>query len=118
MGAVFTVLFTRGLFLSSFLENVLFAGYMAILLLLGNWYYLTKAFFGLIYRSSKLWVYPTIAGVLFMVHAYYAAYQLQSEWVTVNSEGEFPYTLIFIPIGGLSVFVCTAIVNWFYLDGI
>jgi hypothetical protein len=70
--------------------------------MVGSGYLITTAIFGVLWRSTKAWVYPAIAATLFIVHVQFFA------------TGWDPSTKVPVQIGGACiVFVCTVAGNHF-----
>jgi hypothetical protein len=66
--------------------------------LFGSGFFLTTAIFGAFWRSNRLWVYPSIAAALFVVHLQFAA----SGW---TQREKAPIQLF----GAAIIFLCTLV---------
>jgi hypothetical protein len=65
-------------------------------------YYVTTAFFGVIWRSTKPWVYPTISLSLFVVHTHIVFMRMNPDITPEGRAMELPFAL-----GGAGiVFLC------------
>jgi len=82
-------------------------GVGAILFLHG--YYLTTALAGVVWRSTKLWVYPTIAAALFVIHTHIVFARLRPDISSSGRAAELP----FATVGACAVFGCALIGNCF-----
>lgn len=81
----------------NFLNDLLFASVSAaVVFMVGTGYLLTTAVFGVIWRSERSWVYPTIAAALFLIHYEF----FDPAW-------KLPFRVQFEAGGALIVFVCT-----------
>jgi hypothetical protein len=70
--------------------------------MVGSGYLLTTALVGVVWRSARPWVYPTIAAALFVIHVQFFA----TGW-TLPTRAP-------VQMGGASiVFACAFIGNWF-----
>ncbi len=56
-------------------------------------YYVTTAFFGVIWRSAKTWVYPTMIAALFVFHTHIVFMRLGSDLTPEARAMEFPFAL-------------------------
>jgi hypothetical protein len=67
-----------------------------------NGYYVTTAFFGVVWRSAKRWLYPAITAALFMVHAHIVFLRGKPDFTPEARAMELPFLL-----GGVCiVFAC------------
>jgi hypothetical protein len=71
-------------------------------------YYLTRVFFGVIWRSQTRWAYPALAAALFVAHMSFAFFGLRSDTNPVPWAIEVP----FIAGGACVVFACAFAGNW------
>jgi hypothetical protein len=71
-------------------------------------YYLTTALFGVVWRSRRPWVYPTIAATLFLAHTFFIFHGLGPD---MSSQGK-AMVLPFLAGGGCIVFGCALAGNW------
>lgn len=77
-------------------------GVVVAVFLFLNGYYLTTAFFGVISRSTKIWVYPTIAAALFIFHTHIVFMRAGAGFTPQTRAMELPFAL-----GGVGiVFSC------------
>jgi hypothetical protein len=65
-------------------------------------YYLTRAFFGVIWRSQTLWAYPALAAALFVAHMHFAFVRLKPDLSPMGRATELP----FLAGGACVVFAC------------
>jgi hypothetical protein len=65
---------------------------VAIVLFLHG-YYVTTAFFGVVWRSAKTWVYPTITPALFVFHTHIVFMRLGSDFTPEARAMELPFAL-------------------------
>ena len=71
-------------------------------------YYVTTAFFGVVWRSAKIWLYPTITSALFVLHTHIVFMRAGSDFSPEARAMEFPFAL-----GGASiVFSCSLVGNF------
>ena len=94
------VLITRG-------SEVLIFGVVVAFLLFVSGYYVTAAIFGVIWRSPKPWVYPTITVALFAIHMHFIFLLGKPDITWEASAMETP----FVGGGAFVVFVCSRIGN-------
>jgi hypothetical protein len=74
----------------------------AFVFMVGSGYLLTTALFGVVWRSARPWVYPTIAAALFIIHVQFFA----TGWTSTTKAP--------VQAGGACiVLACTFIGNWF-----
>src|ERR1700733_4493956 len=78
-------------------------GVAAILFLHG--YYLTTALFGVVWRSERWWLYPSIAATLFILHTHIVFFRLRSD---LSSEGRAS-GVPFLAGGACIVLVCALV---------
>lgn len=81
-------------------------GVGAILFLHG--YYVTTALAGVVWRSQKAWLYPTIAAALFVIHTHIVFFRLKPDLSASGRAAELPFL-----VGGACVaFACAFGGNW------
>ncbi len=68
-------------------------------------YYLSRAFFGIVWRSRTPWLYPAIAAALFVAHMHFAVARSKSDLTPFAQATELP----FLAGGAWIVFACAAI---------
>ncbi len=74
---------------------------VAVILFLHG-YYVTTAFFGVIWRSTKTWMYPTITPLLFVIHTHIVFMRMGPDFTPEGRGMELPFVL-----GGAGiVFLC------------
>jgi uncharacterized membrane-anchored protein len=73
-----------------------------------HWYYLTRALFGVAWRSQRPWVYPAIAATLFVTHMHIAVVRSKSDLTPFAQATELP----FLAGGACIVFACTFVGGW------
>jgi len=89
--------------------GVVLAGLAIGVVLFFNGYYLTMALFGLVWRSQRWWLYPTIAATLFILHTYIAFVRFSKLSFTVEGQvTELP----FVAGGACIVFACRLLGGW------
>jgi|SRR5271165_1009725 len=71
-------------------------------------YYLTRAFFGVVWRSQTLWAYPALAAALFVAHMHFAFIRLKPDMSPMGRATELP----FLAGGACVVFACAFAGNW------
>ena len=71
-------------------------------------YYLTRVFFGVIWRSHTPWIYPALAATLFVAHMHFAFVRLKSDMSPMGRAIELP----FLAGGACIVFACAFAGNW------
>jgi len=71
-------------------------------------YYLTRSFFGVVWRSQTLWAYPATAAALFAAHMYFAFVRLKPDMSPFARAIELP----FLAGGAGIVFACAIAGNW------
>jgi hypothetical protein len=71
-------------------------------------YYLTRAFFGVLWRSQKSWLYPAIAAASFVTHMHIALIRSWTD-LTPRAQAREPP---FLAGGACIVFVCAFSGNW------
>ena len=81
-------------------------GVGAILLLHG--YYVTTALAGVVWRGQRLWLYPTIAATLFVIHTHIVFFRLKPDLSSSGQATELP----FLAGGASIVFACALGGNW------
>jgi hypothetical protein len=79
----FTVLFARVLASAAVVGLVLFV----------HGYYLTTACFGVVWRSSKSWLYPAITAALFVIHSHIVFLRGNHHFTQEARAMEFPFVL-------------------------
>ena len=72
-------------------------------------YYVTRAFFGFVWRSQKSWLYPAIATALFGAHLHFAVARSKSDLTPLARATEVP----FLVGGACIVFTCAFAGNCF-----
>ena len=65
-------------------------------------YYLTTAFFGVVWRSTRSWVYPAITAALFAIHSHIVFVRGKSDFTPETRAMESPFILC----GACIVFAC------------
>jgi len=65
-------------------------------------YYLTTAFFGVVWRSAKLWLYPAITTALFVIHSHIVFVRGKNDFTPEARAMESPFVLC----GACIVFAC------------
>lgn len=65
-------------------------------------YYLTTAFFGVVWRSTRSWVYPAITAALFAIHSHIVFVRGKSDFTPEARAMESPFILC----GACIVFAC------------
>lgn len=80
---------------------------VAVVLFLAG-YYVTRAFFSVVWRSQKPLLYPAIAMALFVAHLHLAVARSKSDLTLVARATEFP----FLAGGACIVFACAFAGNW------
>ncbi len=68
-------------------------GLAVAIVLLVHGYYVTTAFFGVVWRSAKTWVYPTITPALFVFHTHIVFMRLGSDFTPEARAVELPFVL-------------------------
>ena len=71
-------------------------------------YYVTRAFFGVVWRSQKPLLYPAIAMALFGAHLHFAIARSKSDLTPFARATELP----FLAGGACIVFACAFAGNW------
>jgi hypothetical protein len=66
-------------------------------------YYLTTAFFGVVWRSQRPWLYPAIAATLFVIHTHIVFFRLKPDLSFQGRAAEVPL----LTGGACIVFTCT-----------
>jgi len=94
----------RGTFTSLWNEVWVFGAVVAFLLFVHG-YYITTAIFGVLWRSPRLWVYPTITVALFALHTHIIFLRGKPDLTHEARAMEPP----FIGCGALIVFACSCI---------
>jgi len=72
------------------------------LILCWHGYYLTTAFFGVVWRSATWWVYPGIIAALFVIHTHIIFVSLKHDFTPQGKAMELPIALL----GACIVFAC------------
>jgi hypothetical protein len=91
------------------LFNGVIASVLAVpVILFLHWYYITRAFFGVVWRSQTPWLYPAIAAALFVAHMYVALARAKSDLSSFAQAMEPP----FLAGGACIVFACAFGGNW------
>jgi len=70
-------------------------------------YYLTRAFFGAVWRSRTPWIYPALAATLFVAHMHFAFARLKPDMSPTGRATELP----FLAGGSCIVFACALVGN-------
>jgi hypothetical protein len=71
-------------------------------------YYLTRAFFGAVWRSHTPLIYPALAATLFVAHMHFAFVRLKPDMSPMGRATELP----FLAGGACVVFACAFAGNW------
>ena len=74
-------------------------------------YYVTTAFFGVIWRSSKIWIYPTIILSLFVLHTHIVFMGTARDFTPEGRAVELPFALGGAGIAFLCAFAGSRILN-------
>lgn len=74
-------------------------------------YYVTTALFGVVWRSAKIWLYPTITSALFVLHTHITFMRAGSDFSPEARAMEFPFAL-----GGAGIVFCCSLVGNFVLS--
>lgn len=71
-------------------------------------YYLTRALFGVAWRSETRWAYPVLAASLFVLHMHFAFVRLKPDMSPMGRATELP----FLVGGACIVFACALAGDW------
>ena len=83
-------------------------GFAVAVVLFLHGYYLTRAFFGAVWRSQRPWIYPALAATLFVAHVHFAFVRGKPDMSPTGRAIELP----FLAGGGCIVFACAFAGNW------
>jgi hypothetical protein len=98
LGGLLSYLLSRNsrdasLTLGAWLSSVYFFAVLVAVFLFLHGYYVTTAFFGVVWRSAKAWVYPTITSALFIFHTHIIFMHAGADFTPEARAMELPFAL-------------------------
>lgn len=79
--------------LRNWLSDFSVFGLVVATILFVHGYYVTTAFFGVVWRSAKAWVYPTITSALFIFHTHIVFMRAGADFTPEARAMELPFAL-------------------------